>query len=317
MAESPAHRPDLLVSRKYRLGKKIGSGSCGMCYRCLTMFVLAHPPHLPALQLWQKVPLTDLISSPAASIGSERRSAQVLVVCAVAVSQMFALAHPPHLPALQPRQKVPLTDPISSPAASIGLERRSAWVLAVCAVPVSQMFVLARSPTSPSCTTTMAESPAHRPNFRVGGKYRHGKNISSGSFGMCCRYLMTFALAHPPHLPALQPRQKVPLTDPISMLAGFLRYVRCCLTNVCARSPPSPSCTTTMAESPAHRLDLRVCSKYRFSKMIASISFGLCCSKLTPSALLHPPHLPALQPWQKVPLTDSISASAASIGSAR
>ena len=126
--------------------------------------------------------------------------------------------------------------------------------------------VCARSPPSPSCTTTMAESPAHRLDLRVGGKYRSTKMIGSGSFGL--------------------------LT-------------------------PSPSCTTTMAESPTHRLDLHVGGKYRLSKNINFGSFGMCCSNLTPFALAHPPHLPALQPWQKVPLTDSISASAASIGSAR
>ena len=42
MAESPAHRLDLRVGGKYRLGKKIGSGSFGMCYRYLTAVVLVH-----------------------------------------------------------------------------------------------------------------------------------------------------------------------------------------------------------------------------------------------------------------------------------
>jgi len=137
--------------------------------------------------------------------------------------------------------------------------------------------VCARSSPSPSCTTTMAESPAHRPDLLSGGKYRLGKKIGSGSCGMCC----------------------------------------CCLTNVCACSPPSPSCTTTTAESPAHRPDLRVGGKYRHGKNISSGSFGMCCHYLMTFALTHPPHLPALQPWQKVSLTDLISSPAASIGSER
>ena len=41
---------------------------------------------------------------------------------------------------------------------------------------------------SPSCTTTMAESPAHRLDLCIGGKYRLGKKIGSHSFGRCCHY---------------------------------------------------------------------------------------------------------------------------------
>ena len=43
----------------------------------------------------------------------------------------------------------------------------------------------------------MAESPARRLDLRVGGKYRLGKKIGSGSFGTCDRYLTTFPLVHP------------------------------------------------------------------------------------------------------------------------
>jgi len=44
MTERPAHRLNFCVNGKYRLGKKIGSGSFGMCYCYLTIFALAHPP---------------------------------------------------------------------------------------------------------------------------------------------------------------------------------------------------------------------------------------------------------------------------------
>ena len=50
---------------------------------------LVQSPHPPALQPWQKVPLTDSISVSVASIGSERRSALVLSVRAIAISQHF------------------------------------------------------------------------------------------------------------------------------------------------------------------------------------------------------------------------------------
>ena len=100
-------------------------------------------------------------------------------------------------------------------------------------------------------------------------------------------------------------------------LQPFIPLVLCLLLPSLLCPAPSPSCTTTMTESPAHRLGLHICGKYRFSKKIDSSSFGMCCSNLTPFAFAHPPHLPALQPWQKIPLTDSISMSVASIGSAR
>jgi len=48
MTERPAHRLDFCVNGKYRLRKKIGSGSFGMCYCYLTIFALAHPPSVQA-----------------------------------------------------------------------------------------------------------------------------------------------------------------------------------------------------------------------------------------------------------------------------
>ena len=165
MAESPAHRLNLHV------GGNSGSGSFGMCCSYLTPFALAHPPHIPALQPWQKVLLTDSISASAASIGSARSLAPVLSVCAVPIS--------------------PFARKISG-SGSFGM----------CGSYLT-LFALAHSP--PSCTTTMAESPAHRLDLHLGGKYRLGKKIGSDSFGMYCSYLTTFALAHLAHHPALQP----------------------------------------------------------------------------------------------------------------
>ena len=58
------------------------------CRNSSSLF-LVQSPHLLALQPWQKVPLTDSISASVASIGSERKSALVLSVRAITISQHF------------------------------------------------------------------------------------------------------------------------------------------------------------------------------------------------------------------------------------
>ena len=52
--------------------------------------------HLPALQPWQKVPLTDSIFALVASIGLVRKSALILSVCVTVIVTTFALAQPPN-----------------------------------------------------------------------------------------------------------------------------------------------------------------------------------------------------------------------------
>jgi len=131
----------------------------------------------------------------------------------------------------------------------------------------------------------MAESPAHRLDLCIGGKYRLSKMTGSGSFGMCCSYLtrlhsltpLTFLHYNHGRKSCSQtrsPRRR-------QLWLWFFWYVLFLSHTVCARSPPSHSCTTTMAKSPAHRLDLRVGGKYRLSKISGSGSFCMCCSYLT------------------------------------
>jgi len=67
----------------------------------------------------------------------------------------------------------------------------------------------------------MAESPAHRLDICIGGKYRLGKKISSHSFGMCYRYCHNICARSTPQLsPKVRPFIAIPPSEERLYLYG-------------------------------------------------------------------------------------------------